>query len=367
MSVDDIALTMAQGLGTKGIAHLLSVMGSAAAIFSATEDELVQRAELKPSLAREILSRNFHREAEKEMQYMEKHSLTAVASTDPEYPALLRECPDYPHVLYVRGDAGALGGERMLSMVGTRRITPYGQRMCDALIGRLGELVKESVVVSGLAFGVDAGCHRAALDYGLRTVAVVPCCLPDVVPTQNSRLADEIVDRGGAVITELHSRTKQNGSFYIPRNRIVAGISSGVVVVESPLDGGSLSTAEFAYGYDRVVMAVPGRAGDRCSEGANMLIKHRRAAMVSSGDDIVHELGWDIRNVGEMPRRPAEMAVLTADERRLAACFGDGESLDLDTLAQRSGMSVGETAGALLSMEIGGVVRALPGKVYEII
>lgn len=367
MNVDDIALTLQQGLGSKGVAHLLSSMGSAEAVFAASEDELVERAELKRLIARDIVKKNFHREAEDEMEFLHRHSLSAVASTDKDYPSLLRECPDYPHVIYVRGNTGALSSGRMLSMVGTRRITPYGQRMCDTLTGRLSEVARGTVIVSGLAFGVDAGCHRASLHYGLPTVAVVANAFPGVTPVQNSRLADEIVERGGAIITELHSRTKQNGMFYISRNRIVAGMSEGTVVVESPADGGSLSTAALAYGYNRVVMAVPGRAGDRCSEGANLLIKRCRASMVCSGDDIVHELGWDIERTGEVPLHAVTRPLLTADEQRLTACFGEGEGVDLDTLAIRGGMSVGETAATLLNLEIGGVVRSLPGKVYELI
>lgn len=332
----------------------------------AGEDELVGRAELRGTIAKDIAARISCRQAEKEIKYMERNSLAAVASTDPEYPHMLRECPDYPHVLYVRGNVNALCGMRMISMVGTRKITPYGQRMCSILTGQLNELEPDATVVSGLAFGVDAGCHKAAMEYGLKCVAVVANVLPEVTPAQNARLADMIVAQGGAIISELNSQTKQNGSYYIPRNRIVAGISAGTVVVESPLEGGSLGTAEMAYGYDRVVMAVPGRAGDRCSEGSNMLIRNRKAVMVCSGGDIVYELGWNIKRAGEIPARQVVAYPLDDDERRIVACFGEGESVGLDILAVRSGMSVGETSAVLMNLEINGVVRSLPGKVYEL-
>lgn len=364
MNIDDIALTLQQGLGPKGIVWLLSELGTAEAVFRASESDLVEGAGLKPEFARGLLKKNFHSQAEKEMKYMERNSIAGVASTDPGYPALLRECPDYPHVLYVRGDASALDG-RMLSMVGTRTATPYGQRMCDVLVGRMSELDRSLCIVSGLAYGVDGECHRAALRYGLRTVAVIANPLPDITPSQHRALADDIVANGGAIVSELHSQTKQNGSFFIPRNRIIAGMSGGTIVVESPSSGGSLSTAEFAESYDRTVMAVPGRAGDRCSEGPNILIKRRRAAMVTSGYDVFHEMGWDITVPGRVPAGAVQTPLLSAAEKRVVECFGEGETVDVDTLALRSGTAVGELTGILLSLEIGGVVRPLPGKMYE--
>lgn len=364
MTLDDIALTLQYGLGAKGIVWLLSQFGSAGAVYAATGEELTGKGQLRPELARDILRRSYHSQAEKELKYLEKNALSAVASTDPEYPALLRECPDYPHVLYVKGDKAALGG-RMVSMVGTRTVTPYGRRMCDVLVGRMAELGRDTTVASGLAYGVDGNCHRAALHYGLKTVAVIANPLPDVTPSQHRSLAEEIIGQGGAVVTELHSQTRQNGAYFIPRNRIIAGMSEGTVVVESPLSGGSLSTAELAESYDRTVMAVPGRAGDRCSEGTNMLVKRRRAAMVTSGDDIFHELGWDIESAGRVPAAARDNPMLTASEKRVLECFGDGEALDMDTLIFRSDVAAGELAAVLLNLEIGGMVRPLPGKMYE--
>lgn len=364
MEIENIALTLQYGLGAKGIAHLLSLYGDARTVYAQTEEELVTGAGLRRDLAHGIASRSSFRAAASEMKYMAKHGIAGVASTDPHYPVLLRECVDFPHVLYVMGAVDALSG-KMLSVVGTRTVTPYGQRMCDVLVGRVAELEPDAVIVSGLAYGVDACAHRAALRYGLRTVGVVASPLPEVTPSVHRSLAREIVDNGGAIITELHSATKQNGSYFVPRNRIIAGMSEGTVVVESPSNGGSLSTADLAYGYQRAVMAVPGRAGDRCSEGANRLIMSRRASMVCSGDDIVRELGWDIDTVGVIPARNAAPPVLDGDEKRVAECFGDGETLDMDTLIARSGVPAGQLAALLLGLELAGVLRCLPGKVYE--
>ena len=364
MTVDDIALTLHRGLGPKGAAHLIAVLGSAQAVYAASEEELVGGAGLRPDLARDIRRRTAHRQAEAELRYMQRHGIGAVAATDADYPALLRDCPDPPHVLYFVGERSALNG-RNLAVVGTRMATPYGQRMCDVLIGRLAELETHATVVSGLAYGIDGHTHRAALRYGLPTVAVVANVLPEVSPSSHRDLAREVVAHGGAIVSELHSQTRQNGSFFIPRNRIIAGMSEGTVVVESPVGGGALSTAELADGYGRTVMAVPGRAGDKCSVGTNRLIMARSAAMVCSGDDVVRELGWDIVRVGEIPARKPAPPLLAGDERRVLEAIGEGETLDTDTLAVRSGVPAGSLAAVLLGLELADLIRSLPGRRYE--
>ena len=194
-------------------------------------------------------------------------------------------------------------------------------------------------------------------------MGVIANPLPNVTPAANERLAAEIVGRGGAVVTELCSQTKQNGRYFIPRNRIIAGLSAGVVVVESPAEGGSLSTAEFADGYGRSVMAVPGRVTDENSRGCNVLIRNRKAQAVLSGRDIVAELMWEL-DLEEMPAEKRERQPLTTDEERLLACF-DSEPTHIDTLLERSGMSSGEVSLHLMTLELSGAVRPLRGGMYE--
>lgn len=364
MTIDDIALTLQRGLGPKGTAYLLDIMGSAEAIYSAGEEELVTRCELRRDIAHDIAAKSTHRQAEDEARYIYRYGISAIASTDPEYPPLLRECSDYPHVLYFMGDAAAFEG-RAVAMVGTRRATQYGQRMCDRLVCRLSELEPCIVPVSGLAYGIDAAVARAALQHGLRTVAVIANPLPDITPAQHRDLSRDIIAHGGAIVTELHSQTKQNGSLFIPRNRIIAGMSEGTVVIETPLKGGSLSTASFADSYGRAVMAVPGRADDKFSAGANALITERRAAMVCTGDDIARELGWHISVPGIIPEREPAQTPVTSDEQTLLSCIGAGESPDMETLSERSQIPAGQLAALLLELELAGLIRKLPGQRYE--
>ena len=236
MTIEDIALQMTPGIGVKGAVHLLGIFGDARGIFAAAPEELAMKAALREDIIRNIVHRKGFAAAEKELGYCRRNSISAIASTDPEFPALLREIPDYPHVLYLKGNAAALSA-RCVAMVGTRRATPYGQTMCNRLVEGLAAQVPGLCIVSGLAFGIDVAAHRAALAAGVRTVAVLANPLPGVMPAQHTAVARDILDHGGALVTELHSQTRQNGTAYLARNRIIAGLGAGCVVVESPDSG----------------------------------------------------------------------------------------------------------------------------------
>jgi DNA processing protein len=364
MNIDDIELTLENGIGVKTALALLSEFGSAGAVYAASPAELVRRGGLREALAEQLPRRESHRAAEAELKYLKKHDITAIASTDADYPPLMLEMNDYPHVLYVRGDVAALE-KRTVSMVGTRKISTYGQTMCDRLVRELSERVPDLCIVSGLAFGVDVHCHRAALRYGVATVAVVPCALPDVMPAQHADIARDILRHGGAIVSECHSNSKQTGDFYIPRNRIIAGISEGTVVVEAGHGSGALATADFAFGYNRILAAVPGRATDEAAFGTNNLIKNNRAAMVCSGEDIIRALGWDLYDpeVGEKPAKPAPG--LSEDARGLLGCFTSGNAVSVDALTELAALSPTALAPILFELEFAGRVRRLPGGHYE--
>lgn len=362
MRLEDIALTFVPQLGVRGIVHLLECFGSAEAVFAASAEELHERAGLRDDVARNVVAHKGFAEAERELEYCYRHNITPLASTDERYPKLLREIDDYPHILYVRGSVEALS-HRAVAFVGTRKMSPYGDRVCNEMIKSLAEAVPDVTIVSGLAYGIDGAAHRAAVAAGVTTVGVIANPLPNVTPTTNERLAADIVGRGGAIVTELSSQTKQNGRYFIPRNRIIAGLSAGVVVVESPAEGGSLSTAEFADGYGRSVMAVPGRVTDENSRGCNILIRNRKAQAVLSGRDIVSELMWEL-DLEDMPAEKRAPQPLTSDEERLLACFDD-TPMHIDSLLERSGMSSGELSLHLMTLEMSGAIRSLRGGMYE--
>lgn len=367
MTIYDLALTFVAGLGNRGAARLVDAFGSAEAVFNASEAELRYRAELRTQAIQEILSRVCFREAEREAKYAERHNIVALAATDSDYPELLRHIPDRPHVLYCLGAVEALH-RPSVAMVGTRNMSVYGQRMGYKIVEQLRELCPEVSIVSGLALGNDGNAHRAALHYGATTVGVVANSLPDITPAEHHAIAEQIVAKGGAIVSELSSQQRNNGRFFPSRNRIIAALASGVVVVESPYKGGSLLTADMALDYGRVVMAVPGRADDKGSYGSNLLIKHNKAAMVCSGSDIVHELGWDVVQHSDQTLAPEvahETVNISDQERRVLDAIGQGEAVDYDTVAARCGIPMGQVAAILVSLELCDLVRLLPGKKCE--
>ena len=363
MTIEDIALQMTPGIGVKGAVHLLGVFSSARNIFAAAPDELASEAGLREETAREIVRRRGFAAAEKELEHCRRNGIAAIASTDPEYPPLLREIPDYPHVLYIKGDTAALSA-RCLSMVGTRNATPYGQTMCNRLVEGLAAQVPGLCIVSGLAFGIDVAAHRAALAAEVPTVAVLANALPGVTPAQHAGVARDILAHGGALVTELHSQSKQNGNFYLARNRIIAGLSAGCIVVESPGNGGSLVTAHQADGYNRTVMAVPGRATDRTSDGTNHLIRNRLAQLVLSAGDVIDALMWDLGTDPATLRAEVPTPELTKDEAGLLACFRTSDPLSVEELDALTGLGAGELATLLIGLELSGAVRQLPGNRY---
>jgi len=362
MTIEDLALAMTPGLGVKGVKYLLDHFGSAERIFAASETELREGARLRTDAVRNLLDRKGFPAARKEMEHCRRNGLEAIASTDGNYPPLLREINDYPHILYIKGNPGPLAGP-CLSMVGTRKMSRYGANVCNMLIRNLAERIPDLVLVSGLAFGIDATCHRLAMEYGLRTVAVVAEALPEITPAQHAHLASEIVETGGAIVSELPSSTKQNGQFYPARNRIIAGLSEGTVLIESPASGGSLITANYADGYDRTVMAVPGRVGDDTSLGSNILLRNLKARMILSAEDIIRELMWD--RTKQLRSDHSASIPLTEDERGLLGCFRSGDPLSIAELMELCGLDSGALSALLTGLELSGAVRQLPGNRYE--
>lgn len=366
MLIDEIALTFVRKLGSKGVAHLIDLYKTAERVYSEPEFRLIICAELRDDIVAQIINKDGYAVAERELKYCEANGVKAISSNDPNYPARLREIPDRPHILYYMGNIEALSSPHILSIVGTRRMSSYGESICVRFVSDLAQMFPDLVIVSGMAFGIDATVHRVALAAGVRTVGVLANKLPDITPTQHRNLAKDIIDHGGAIITEVSSQTKQNGAFYIPRNRIIAGVSDGLFVVESPANGGSLSTVKAADAYSRTIMAVPGRVTDTRSEGTNHLIKTNVAQLVTSPRDIAEALGWEIADTmpEKMYYKPREANSKECAVLSLLADASDG--LSLEAIANKTGMQIAETSAVLLNMELSGVVRQLPGKIYVI-
>ncbi len=366
MLVEDIALSMTPGLGLKGAVRLLEVFSSAENIFRASREELIHFAELNPAIAEAVVGRVAFAQAQREVEYCRRNGITVLASTDAAYPPLLKMANDYPHVLYVVGDPWVLS-RRNISMVGTRRVSPYGDRICFELVRDLSAIVPNLCIVSGLAFGVDSASHRAALDFKIPTVAVVANPLPAITPTQHSALAANIVESGGAIISEFHSQTKYHNSLYTSRNRIIAALSEVTIVVESPLSGGSMQTAAAAHGYDRTVMAVPGRITDANSAGCNMLIRNNIAQILLSAEQIVRTQMWDCDAPADRVVIEPLCVDLSEAQTALVKCFTSDDPMSIHELCELTDLPISELSVMLMELELQGVVRMLHGNRFELL
>ncbi len=366
MILEDIALTLTPGLGTKGVVRLLEVFSTAEKVFNASLEELVHFAQLNPSIAEDVVKRVAFPQAAKEIEHCKRNYITPIASTDDRFPPLLRQAVDYPHVIYVMGNLEALQ-RRGLSIVGTRRLSSYGDRMCNSIVRDLGEKIPDLAIVSGLAFGVDSAAHRAAIQYGVTTVAVIANALPAITPTQHTSLAKDIIEHGGAIVSECHSKTKYRDSLYVARNRIVAGMSAVTIVAESPIKGGSMITASIAHSYDRNVYAVPGRITDVNSAGCNKLIASNKAQIYLYADQLIRDMMWDCNAASDRPLVEPLNTNLTIEQQAIVKCFDSADSLSIENLCERSGCGVSELSVILTELELEGVVRMLPGNKYELL
>jgi DNA processing protein len=394
MLVYDIALTLIPEIGNIRGRRLIEVFGSAEAALKTSLEDLAEQSEIPFAAIRNIELSQVFPAAEAEIKYMEKHGIEALPITDPRYPARLKECPDAPLILYVKGNLN-FNTPRWLSVVGTRKVTAYGRKITAEAIDGLSRLSPETVIVSGLAYGTDIEAHLSALRAGMTTVAVLGNPLGYVYPEAHTGYAEEIVEKGGALVSEFHSRCEVRGSNFLRRNRIIAGLCDGTLVVESAYRGGSLSTAACALGYFRDVMAVPGRVGDPMSEGTNRLIRDNRAAMVLQAQDILNALNWDASPAKSTTPTDSQTDLfavlnnsqadffapptagqsgfsapppaLTREEALIFEQLKQGGSLSADELSVRTGMPAATISALTLSLEIDGLIRRLPGNLLEIV
>ena len=360
--VGQIALSMLPGLGPTSCRKLLDAYPGQD-IFALPPAELKLAFGSHQALIDAIRSKSTHARAEQELQLAEQHGVKVLFCTDSDYPQRLNsdETQDCPVVLYMLGKAD-LNAERMLAVVGTRRATPQGRDLTDRLIGQLQPL--NTPIVSGLAYGIDTAAHTAALNHGMPTVAVLGHGLDRIYPPSNRSLAVNIVEQGGALVTEYPMGTAINPRYFPARNRIIAALSDATVVVEASEKGGALITAAIAAGYHREVFAVPGRLTDTYSRGTNNLIATSKALLVRDADDVAYHMGWPMPHTDRGTQQQL-FPTLAPDGQRLYDLLHKNQQLSIDELVTLSGLTMPHVASILFDLEMQKVVRALPGRLYQ--
>ncbi len=371
---DWIALNMTPGVGPRVTARLLEHFGSAEAVFDAPRRELAL-LRLTPETIESIANRELHERAEQEIARVRKLGGDIIVLDDGVYPTLLRETYDPPVVLYVRGAWAECLERPCVAIVGSRRCSTYGQ---NAALMLARELAQRGVtIISGMARGIDAAAHRGALEAGGKTVAVMGTGLDQFYPRDHSKLALEILNRGGALVTQFPLGTPPVSENFPYRNRVISGLSLGVVVVEAAENSGSLITARLAMEQNREVFAVPGNITSRNSFGTNYLIKGAGAKLVQQWQDVASELPSEIaaqllpppsrrsKKKGELiDQLQLAPPDLTEHERAIFKLLSTDTPRQIDALAEATKLSITQLTSALLTLEMRELIRALPGKCF---
>ena len=364
-----MALTRVPRMSLANVRSLVEAMGSATAVYE-HRHELgdVLTSARKPALDALAAMDTHMARAEQELEWAAHNGIQCLGIDDDNYPQRMRECADAPVILYYKGQAN-LNARHVVAVVGTRHITEYGKDLCSGLMHDLHALCPDALVVSGLAYGVDIHTHRAALDEGNPTVAVLAHGLDQIYPRMHRDTAVRMLAQGG-LLTEFMAGTNADKRNFVQRNRIVAGISDVTVVVESANKGGSLITAGLANDYSREVMAFPGRVTDGCSAGCNSLIRANRAALISSAQDLVEMMGWETeaerRSALARGIQPELFPELSPEEQQVAQALQGSDKCHLNQLSLHTDLPISRLSGILFGLEMKGIVKMLPGGMYRL-
>lgn len=357
-----IALTCIKGVGVLNARQLVAYCGGVEAIFQEKKSVLEKIPGIGPETARNILSKSSIELAQEELKFVEKYKIGVHYYQDSSYPSRLKECTDAPLVFYSKGKTD-FNKQHIISMVGTRNATRYGKQMTDAFVRELAASYPDAIVISGLAYGIDIHAHKAALENGLETYAVLGSGLDKIYPSVHSSIARQIVERG-AILSEYRSGSKPDAQNFVKRNRIVAGMCDSLVVVESGIKGGSLITANLALSYNRDIFAFPGKVGEPVSEGCNNLIKTNRAGLIESFSDLEYQMGWE--KLGNKSNSKKPKIKTTDEEQKLMDLIRETPEADLNLLAKLSHMDMGTFHTLLFEMELKGLIQKLPGNVFTV-
>jgi DNA processing protein len=360
-----LALWLLPGLGPKRIKKLWDHFGSIKPIFDAKPSHLTELLGSNFQMAQEIPHALDSDRLKSELHLIETHSVNIIDFTDAEYPSALKEIHNAPPILYTKGKYNLNQGF-FLAFVGSRKASFAGQNMCKKLITKIAVLRPNVVIVSGLALGIDTSAHRAALDSGLMTIAVLANGLSDVYPARNSSLAASI-QQNGLLVTEFPMSSKPMAINFPLRNRIISGLSKGVVIVEAGERSGATITAGYALEQNRELFALPGPADSKFYRGTNTLIQRSQAKLVMDAEDILEEFFPINRQLthDEVTRKAdSEKEELSTEELKVLDLIKIG-IVQKDTLIEKAELSIQRLLSLLTSLEIKGYIVSKPGAVYE--
>lgn len=359
-----LALSLIPNIGSVHIKKLLEYFGSAQDVFRSTIKELQSIENIGIAKAQEIIRFKDFDKAEKEISFLEKNEIDCYFYQDTSYPQRLRQCVDPPTMLFGKGNM-ELNTQKVIAIVGTRNNSAYGKKITEDLLTYLKDF-SDLLVVSGLAFGIDAIAHQSCLQNDIATVGVLGQGLASIYPHQHRFLAEKMMEKGG-ILTELFHDAPPDRYNFPKRNRIVAGMADVTIVVETGKKGGSIITVNLANDYNREVFAVPGRAGDEKSEGCNWLIATKNAELYFSPKEFVEFMNWGENVKTKKAKQRSLFQDFDENETIVVKIIEENEGITIDELAYRSTMASSKIASVLLQLELKGIVESLPGKRYSLL
>lgn len=368
--INTIALTRINYFHLTGMLQLYRRLGSATAVIEHRRNIRDVLPDASPKLVQSLqqLDEPLHR-AEIELQWDLENGVMPLCRNDENYPQRLRQCDDAPLMLFYKGNIN-LNQRRVICVVGTRRNTVYGEDLIRRFMRELRQLCPQLLVISGLAYGVDIIAHRQALQNGYPTVGVLAHGVDYLYPARHKQTADEMVKKGG-LLTEFLTQTNADKVNFVRRNRIVAGISDACVVVESAAHGGGLITASLARTYNREVFAFPGNVGSQYSEGCNNLIRDNVAGLISNADDFVKSMNWDddvkLQRAQQVGIERQLFPDLSTEERQVVSALKKHNDLQINMLSVQADIPIAHLTAILFSLEMKGVLKALPGGMYHLL
>ena len=363
-----LALLKVEGVGDVVAKKLINYCGSAESVFNSKSHSLKTIDGIGSILIKNLKDKTVFEKAEQELRFIEKEKATILYYKNDDYPNKLKHCIDGPVLLFGSGNIN-FENRKIISIVGTREVTSHGVDFCRKLIEDLA--VFKPTIVSGFAYGVDIIAHQAAMENKLQTIGVLAHGLNQVYPKPHKKYVAKMENNGG-FLTEFWSNSNPEKENFVKRNRIVAGMSEATIVIESAEKGGSLITAIMANDYNRDVFAVPGRISDKYSQGCNNLIKTQRANLMTSAADLVYILNWELeiasksRNEKAVIQKQLFVSLNNEEQKVYDYLQQKGKQL-LDIIALECDFPIFRISPLLLNMELKGVVRPLPGKLFEAI
>lgn len=360
-----LALKEADGIGGVLCRNILSHLGSAKAFFDAPKAKLLKIPGFGEGIYNSFGSKHTLLEkAERHLALIKKYEVRLHVYSQDSYPHRMKNIYDAPPILFSKG-AADINNPIAVGIVGTRKATNYGKGLTEDIVAGLKYL--NANIVSGLAYGIDITAHKAALENEMPTTAVMAGGLGMIYPASHKKYEKPIMEQG-LMVSENHYENIPVGAQFVARNRIIAGLSDVTIVVESAARGGGLITAEYANNYHREVFAVPGRVGDLWSEGPNNLIKNHKANIFTSVTQLIEQVSWNLdkhKPIG-LEKESFDISKLTNDEAVVVTLLREKGAYPIDEISIESHIPLNKLASLLLNLEFADLVRALPGKKFEL-